>query len=108
MTAATDKELSELHKKVASTLMKQLSSTDTAQILLDEHGADLPDEVREYLEEQVGASPALLKVCTGFLKDNGITAVIEESKEMSDLEKRLAEKSKRKAVGTVVPIREDY
>ena len=108
MTAATDKELSELHKKVSGVLLRQLDSATYAASLLARFRDELPDEVREFIMKQVDASPALLTVCTRFLKDNNVTAVVEDSKELSDLEKRLATKRERKVVGNVVPIHEDY
>ncbi len=102
--AATEHELSELHKKVAKALLRKLESSDQATILLakyhDSDESQLPDDVVEYLEEQMDASPALLTVITKFLKDNDITAVVDESKELSDLDKRLDEKRKRR-VGSI-------
>lgn len=100
MNAATDKELSELHSKVAKVLLQKLDSVDKAILLIAKYEDELPEEVVEYLAEQSNASPALLTVVTKFLKDNDITAVVEESKELTDLEKRLQEKRKRR-VGNV-------
>lgn len=85
-------------------LLKKLDAADKASILLVEHAGELPEEVAEYLAEQSDASPALLTVITKFLKDNDITAVVEESKELSDLDKRLSEKRQRRTVGNVIPI----
>lgn len=110
MTAATEKELSELHKKVAKVLLRKLDSADQAAFLLLKHTDDetpLPEDIREYLEEQMDASPALLTVITKFLKDNDITAVIDESKELSDLDKALAEKRKRRVGGVALVKNED-
>lgn len=78
--AATEGELAELHSKVARA-MSELLTTDP--------------------------NPALLGVITKFLKDNEITAVIDESEEMTDLAKKLAEKKQRKAVGNVIPMAMD-
>lgn len=114
MTQATEKELSVLHKKVAEVLLKKLQSSDQAIYLLakyhpiDDEEDLLPEDVRDYLEKQMDASPALLTVITKFLKDNDITAVVEESKELSELDKRLAEKSaRRKSVGNVIPMQDE-
>ena len=111
MTAATEKELSELHKKVAKVLLLKLDSSHQATYLLSkDHDADetvLPEDVIEYLETQMDASPALLTVITKFLKDNDITAVIDESKELSDLDKALAAKRKRRVAGVALVKNED-
>jgi hypothetical protein len=107
MTAATDKELSDLHNKVAKVLLQKLDSSDQATLLLAEFSDDLPEEVVEYLEKQMDASPALLTVITKFLKDNDITAVVDESKELTDLDRRLAEKRQRKVSGVSLVKDED-
>lgn len=107
MTAATENELSELHKKVAKALSDKLDSADQATSLLIEHSDNLPEDVIEYLHKQSDASPALLTVITKFLKDNDITAVIDESKELSDLDKRLAEKRRRTVAGVALVKNED-
>lgn len=107
MTSATEKELSDLHKKVAKVLLNQLESNDKAKYLLNEYNAELPEEVLEYLYKQTDASPALLTVVTKFLKDNNITAVVEEDETLSELDKRLAAKKQRRTVGNVIPIKEE-
>lgn len=104
MAQATEKELSELHSKVARQLAKQLENSDTALMLLHDHRAEMPEPVIEFLEKCSVASPALLTIAAKFLKDNDITCLVEDSKEMSDLEKRLAAKKERKAVGNVLTL----
>jgi len=94
--SATEKELSALHNKVAKALSDKLESADTAGALLEEFRDELPEEVIKYLAAQSDASPALLTVITRFLKDNSITAVIEENEELTALDKQLAEKRKRR------------
>lgn len=116
MTAATESELSKLHSMVAKNLIKQLEDRDKAKDLIDItlDIKDLPKEVQDWIQEtrlhlikMTRVSPALIGVITKFLKDNDITAVIEESPEMSDLEQRLAQKKARKIVGNVIPIKDD-
>jgi len=108
MTAASEKELSVLHKKVAQMLLHKLDGADQATYLLSvERDEPLPEDVIEYLEKQMDASPALLTVITKFLKDNDITAVVEESKELTDLDKRLQSKQNRRAVGNVLPLKDE-
>lgn len=102
---ATDKQLGELHGKLAKAMLKALNASDEAVFLLDEHGADLPTPVYQYLEKQAGANPALLTAVTKFLKDNSITCAVEDSTEMTDLQQRLSDK-KRRRVGNVIPIEE--
>lgn len=102
---ATDKQLGELHGRLAKAMLKALDASDEAGFLLDEHGPELPAPVYAYLEKQAGASPALLTAITKFLKDNEITCAIEDSEEMTDLEQRLSDKRRRR-VGNVIPIDE--
>lgn len=101
---ATEKELAELHNKVARQLARQLENADMALMLLHDHRDECPEPVIEFLEKCSIASPALLTIAAKFLKDNDITCLVEDSKEMSDLEKRLAAKKERKAVGNVLPL----
>ena len=98
---ATDKQLGELHGVLAERMKLALESADSAQYLLDEFAEDLPTPVIEYLEKQTAASPALLTAVAKFLKDNSITCAVEDSAEMTDLQKRLKEKQRRKKVGNV-------
>lgn len=107
MSPASEKELSELHKKVANVLLKKLESADKAKALLLEFYDELPEEIIGFMEDQCDASPAFLTVVTKFLKDNNITAVVEDSKELSELDKRLAEKRQRRVVGNVIPMNDD-
>lgn len=102
---ATDKELGELHKKVARQLAVQLEQADKAHRLLSRKGEDdWEEEVAEFLLTCSTASPALLTIAAKFLKDNDITCQVEDSKELSNLDKRLAAKRERKAVGNVIPL----
>lgn len=103
MSNATDKQLGELHGKLAQSMLRALNAADDAQILLDNHSDELPDAVVDFLEKQAGASPALLTAISKFLKDNDITCATEDSETMTDLEKRLQNKS-RKRVGNVVTL----
>lgn len=105
-TKATDAILGEIHGKVAGIMLRTLDQTDGAEYLLDQYREELPEEVIDFLEKCSVISPALLKAVTQFLKDNSITCAIEDSDEMSELQKRLAEKKVRKRIGNVVPIEE--
>lgn len=107
MSKATDKRLGELHGAVAETMLKALTTSDEATQLLEDYGEELPVPVLIFLENAKAINPALLQAVTKFLKDNDITCAIDDSNTMSDLEKRLAAKGKRKAVGNVVAFDED-
>ena len=102
---ATDKELGELHRKVARQLAIQLEQADKAHHLFSRKGEDgWEEEVSEFLLTCSTVSPALLTIAAKFLKDNDITCQIQDSKELSDLDRRLAEKRNRKAVSNVLPL----
>ena len=108
MAQATDKELGELHRKVARQLAVQLEQADKAQRLIAQQGEeDWEANVVEFLLTCSTASPALLTIAAKFLKDNDITCQVEDSKELSDLDKRLAAKRERKAVGNVIPLQHE-
>ena len=92
MTKASDKELSVLHKQVASAFSQALQAKEEAQQLLDEHGSELPDAVKWFLEKYAVPNPSLLAAATKFLKDNNITCVIEDSAELSNTARLLQEK----------------
>ena len=90
---ATDKELGELHRKLATAMLDALDASDEARELLSEcDEGDIPVPVWDFLEKCAGNNPALLTAIAKFLKDNDITCAREDSKELSALEKRLQEK----------------
>lgn len=108
MAAATDKQLGELHSRLALQISKQLEQADQAEALLaNRDDEDWQEKVVEFLEKCSNASPALLTIAAKFLKDNDITCQVEDSKEMTDLEKRLKAKPARKVVGNVLPIQQE-
>lgn len=90
--------LDSLHEKLAHHMLNALKHNEQAQMLLVEY-PELPSKVKELLEELCDVNPALFTSISKFLKDNNITAVIEDSDEMSELEKRLA--AKRRPVATL-------
>ena len=106
---ATDKELGELHSLLAKSMKAALEASSEAQDLLDacvDSGEELPLAVEAFLERAADANPSLLTAVAKFLKDNNITAAIEDSKDMSELEQRLKKKRKH-STDNVVPIKED-
>lgn len=103
MSKASDKVLGELHGKLADSMLKALSASDTAIMLLDEFGDELPMPVITFLTQHAEANPSLLTSIAKFLKDNNITCSIEDSESMSALGKTLASKPKR-SVGNVTQL----
>ena len=103
---ATDTQLGELHGKLAQSMLKALDASNAAADLIAEYADEIPGPVLTYLSTQAAASPSLLTAIAKFLKDNEITCQVDESNEMGELEKRLASKKTRKAVGNVVPFEE--
>lgn len=90
--AASEGALGELHSKVAKVMSNALDVVEKAQEHWLEGDADEP---------RPEVSAPLLSAITKFLNDNKISCVPEDSKEMSDLEKRLMAKRKT-SVGNVV------
>lgn len=112
--AASEGALGELHSRVAKVMRGALDVTDAEQELFLKkteairNHADDPDMVQmlaDTVAPQVNAS--LLSVITKFLADNQISCVPEESQEMTDLQRTLAERKKnRRSVGNVVHLAE--
>lgn len=99
--AASETVLGELHSKVARVMTQALDVYDTAQEIYLNTARDKIEE-GQVIPEPVLSAP-LLGVMTKFLADNKISCVPADSKELSDLEKRLKSKRKRVAsVGNVV------
>lgn len=100
MSKATENQLSVLHSRVTKALLDNIERADRATALLEEYKDDVPDKVRQYLEESTQINPSVLAAATKFLKDNDITCDIGSNEEMSALEERLAKK--RKASGSKI------
>lgn len=102
-SAGTEKQLAALHKKLTTSMLDALDTSDTAIILLGKF-PDLPDEVTEFLRNACDVNPALLTAVSKFLKDNDIKCPVEESKELNSLEQRL---KRKRTVGNITHIDED-
>jgi len=64
--------------------------------LTEYYNKRLERELQEEDDElSIGLSPAELTAMNNFLKQNSITCQIEESEEMTELQQRLAQRSKR-------------
>lgn len=80
--AASDKQLGDLHKQVAVALSEQVVGFKEPQ----EDGS----------VKQVRPSPALLGAAIAFLKNNSITADVEDNAALRDLGAALKARSKKK------------
>ena len=95
--AASEEVLGNLHQRVATAMIGVLDYV--------ENGQKEYDVVADATLVRPELSPAMLSAMTKFLSDNSITANPAEDKTTNKLGEML--KRKRKAVGNVVPIRDD-
>lgn len=102
---ATEGTLGDLHNKVADVMIGALATIEKAQeAYLDMDAEVIADKGIKEPE----LNPALLSVMVRFLDANKITCAPEAGNTMSDLEQRLAAKSKtRRAVGNVVHLNDE-
>ena len=77
-TASTD-ALAELHNAVAKTLLDLVKDPDLC-------------------------NAAILGAATKFLKDNNITAIVEDNTALSEMQKKIQERQQRRKFGNVVPL----
>ena len=98
---ATESSLSALHAQIARVMKRELDVYESAQNWFLKFG-DTPytTEDGETVEfpQPPQMPPALLSAITKFLKDNDVTAVPEDSDELSELEQALAVKRKRRPI----------
>lgn len=84
-STATDKDLGELHKLLAKTLMRMIEGTYE----------DIVDEEGEVVGRRYLAPPAnVLAVAAKFLKDNSITSSPEVDQTLASLRDRLKAKGR--------------
>lgn len=100
---ATEEVLGTLHAKVAGVMLGILSTTEKA-IEAYEEASETADAETLAAMIKPELAPSMLSAMTKFLSDNKITCNPAESESLSDLDKRLREKRKRKSVGNVVPM----
>jgi hypothetical protein len=117
--AATDKELSLLHKRVAEMMLRALDQQDGAYVLytslcaLDREDTDavnqLLDTLEIFMEKASEPNPALFQAVSKFLRDNKISAEVENNGELSEIERILQKKNERKQIriGNVVALHDD-
>lgn len=104
--AASENLLGTLHNKVATVMVGILDTTEKA-IEAYKEASETADAETLATMQRPELSPAMLSAMTKFLSDNNITCNPEEDSAQSELEQRLASKRRRKAVGNVVPIRDE-
>lgn len=85
--AASESALGKLHAKLAEVLSEALDGEELPGYLDEETGEEV--EGKKLLP-----SASVLTVVAKFLKDNEITATIEEDSEMGDLMKKLESRQK--------------
>lgn len=117
--AATDKDLSLLHKRVAEMMLKALEQQDGAYRLytsilgLDREDTEavneLLDKLKKFMEVAAEPNPALFQAVSKFLRDNKITAEVENNGELSEIERILQKKNERKQtrIGNVVALHDE-
>lgn len=96
MSKATESKLSTLHGVIADVLIAQVSHQED-DVTYDEEGNAIPTGKKVYV-----AAPATIAVAVKFLKDNSITADIEQNKNLESLADVLANKQRRSRMGNPV------
>lgn len=100
--ASTEKRLGDLHKALAEELIEAIKGREE---VTEEEGAD---GAVKRTKRVVKAAPAVLAVAAKFLKDNAITADIEQNDDLATLKDQLAAKpSKRDLKDAMAAIGQD-
>lgn len=86
MGKSTENELSELHGAIARVMTQQVLEEIT---ITDEEGN---------VQTIMNASPALLGVAAKFLKDNNVTASIEDDENLGELAESLRQKRAKRGL----------
>lgn len=94
MSKATETELEALHAVVAAVLKAQLQATST---IIGEDGEEV---------EMSLVTPAIIAQAIKFLKDNNITATLEQGSDMESVRDMLAGKQKKGRLQLVDPLDE--
>lgn len=96
--AANEKDLGALHSKLARVFTSVLDRYERRMDLSNIDTSNLEDElIEKLLEADLDPSPAMLGAVSKFLKDNEILLDSEEVNELSDMERRLANKRKNRS-----------
>lgn len=93
MSRATEDLLSQLHSKLAESMVATIDNSDKATLLLTkDRDAPLPDDIVEFLENLREVSPSFMTAAAKFLKDNNITCDPSEDKNLSELDAALKQR----------------
>lgn len=93
MSKATESKLAALHGAVADVLTSQITQK-VEDVKFDADGNEIPTGEMVYT-----ASPATIAAAIKFLKDNSITADVEQNENLNSLRDALANKQKRSRLG---------
>lgn len=96
--AANEKALGGLHSKLAGVFIKVLERYETQMDAVDalKNGELEHEMLDELLSQDTMPNPAMLSAISKFLKDNEIMYDTEEVQQLSDLERRLADRRKKR------------
>jgi hypothetical protein len=102
--SANEKALGALHMKITAVFQKVLSRYEARLDAVDTvDPSQIEDDVlRELLADGAMPNPAMLSAITKFLKDNSISFDNEQITELSDQERRLAERREKR--GNIVDL----
>lgn len=80
-----------------------MAKTASAEALAELH-ALVADTFKALVGDAELCNAAILGAATKFLKDNNITAVVEDNKALSEMQKKIQEMQARRKSRTVVPL----
>ena len=97
--SANEKALGSLHAKITEVFQKVLARYETRLDMIDliNAGEIESEMLSELMDDAAIPNPAMLSAITKFLKDNDISFDTEQLEELSDQERRLAERRKGRA-----------
>lgn len=98
---ATEGALGDLHSKVAEVMTNALRNIETAQMNWANTPVTDSDDELVMPHDPPEVNPALLSVMVRFLDSNKITCTTADSGALSDLERQLEEKRKRRGLKVV-------
>ena len=97
--SANEKALGSLHSKITAVFQKVLARYEARLDTIDQikSGEMETEMLAELMDDAAIPNPAMLSAITKFLKDNDISFDTEQLEELSDQERRLAERRKGRA-----------
>lgn len=97
--SATEKALGALHAKITEVFQKVLARYEARLDVLEavKAGEFEAEMLGELMDDAAIPNPAMLSAITKFLKDNEISFDTEQITELSDQERRLAERREKRS-----------